>query len=71
MNLDEFYEKVDAGEYRSDFHGIQVKADFMKVHGIENHPKANRLWAIAWEENHSTSISDVVYLAEDLLDLIR
>lgn len=74
MTLDEFYEKLDDGGYRQDWwdnYGLAAKADFLKVHGIQEHPKADRLWSIAWEERRNDSISDVVYLAENLLDLIR
>jgi hypothetical protein len=43
-----------------------IKADL----GIENHPKADKLIAYAWEQSHSSGFEEVYNTACELVDLI-
>lgn len=47
----------------------QFKQDLFVALGIENHPKRERLYEIAWEE-HGSGYMDIMYKAEDLAELL-
>lgn len=47
------------------------KAQLFKDLGIENNPKRDTLYRIAWEWGHAYGLSEVRVYAEDLVELIR
>ncbi len=46
------------------------KQDLFEDLGIENNPKRDKLYSIAWDKGHSAGFSEVYSEAEDLVDLI-
>lgn len=36
-----------------------------------NHPKADRLWDLAWEHGHSSGLQDVIHYYEEFLSLVQ
>ncbi len=61
-------------EYNEDVSRLQklFKHDCLEENGLLNHPKAEKVWSIAYREGHSGGYNDVncvmSYLAELLLD---
>jgi len=49
----------------------EFKKDLFKDLGITNNPKAEQLYAKAWDLGHSTGYSDVYIYACDLVELIE
>jgi hypothetical protein len=48
----------------------KFKADLLRHLGIEGHPKAEKLYEIAWDEHHSSGLREVAYFAEALAELL-
>ena len=62
--INEYWKKCDEIEE-------QFKKDALSYVGIDvNHPKAEKLFQIAWNEKHSSGLRDVVLFMEELSDLI-
>ena len=49
----------------------RFREDLFKELGIENNPKRDELFGIAWEMGHSSGFSEVYYIATDLVRLIK
>ncbi len=49
----------------------QFQADLEEENGLIGHPKAEVLWAKAWEQGHSCGLLEVVGCYEDLLELVQ
>jgi len=49
----------------------EFKAELLKELGIENNPKAELLYSIAWHKGHSGGLCDIWSEACDLVDLIK
>jgi hypothetical protein len=47
------------------------KHDSLEELGILNHPKADKLFDIAWEEGHSNGLTEVWLWMETLADLLN
>jgi hypothetical protein len=45
-------------------------ADLEIEHGVVGHPKAGKLWALAYEYGHSSGYSSVVNYYEEFIELI-
>lgn len=79
-------ERIDAGEFdnrrgtypmnRDKYRARQAEAikNFRNAleaeHGFVNHPKADDIWNMAWEQGHSSGLSDVAAWYEDLARLL-
>jgi hypothetical protein len=48
----------------------QFKADMFEDLGITDNPKADKLYAKAWDYGHSSGLREVYNYAADLVDLI-
>lgn len=48
-----------------------VKADLEEEYGVIGHPKADKLWEIAWEHGHSSGYHDVACHYAELVELIQ
>lgn len=46
------------------------KEDTLAELDITKHPKAERLWSLAWERGHATGFMTVLEEAEELVDLL-
>ena len=66
------YVREKREEYRINCNelNMEFKAALEKEYGIVNHPKADKLWEIAWDEGHSSGYSDVEIYYERFLELI-
>ena len=49
----------------------QFKAAIFKFLRIELHPKANKLWYLAWQEGHANGYNEVFNYAEMFVELIE
>jgi hypothetical protein len=49
----------------------QFKADLEKEFQTENHPKADSLFAMAWDRGHSAGYHEVYLEYEELVELIK
>lgn len=67
----EFRERLKL--YRESVHKVELRfrADLLEALGIQNHPKANKLYDMAWEEGHSEGYRCVADVAEELAELIK
>lgn len=75
--LAEFEEVQDAElaarrAYNRDVDRLEAvfRQDLLAELGVTDHPKASVLWAKAWERGHSGGYSEVLSVAEDLVDLL-
>lgn len=60
-------------EYRQKEREIQeeFKQDLFKAYKVENNPKKDRCYALAWEHGHSSGLFEVLSYFDDLVDLIK
>lgn len=49
----------------------EFKADLFKELGIEDNPRREKLWSIAWEKGHSGGLSDIYAQATQMVELIE
>ena len=49
----------------------QFKEDVLEENGLTNHPKAMKVFALAWEEGHSSGYENVAYYVDKYADLVR
>jgi len=48
----------------------KLKADLEAEHGLVGHPKADKVWAKAWEDGHSSGYGEVASIYDDLAELV-
>lgn len=48
----------------------QFKADVLAELGLTDHPKAEKLFGMAWDRGHSEGYASVLSVAEDYADLL-
>ena len=49
---------------------LRFRADLLESLGIQNHPKANKLYDMAWDDGHSEGYHRVAEVAETLAELL-
>ncbi len=49
----------------------EFKVDLIEEHGVTGHPKAERVFNLAWEYGHSSGLSEVADYFDDLVGLIK
>jgi hypothetical protein len=61
-----------AGEYHKKEHDLyeQFKQDVLIEVGLAGHPKADKVFARAWERSHSSGYEEVFNVLEDLAELV-
>jgi hypothetical protein len=71
FDKDAFYQALD--NYNRDQKNVtdQFKADLLEELGITNHPKAELLFNMAWEEGHSEGYQSVFYYADMFSELLE
>jgi hypothetical protein len=71
----EIYDKIKLQEksYNAEDRRLEAlfKSDLEKEHGVENNPKKDLLYSIAWEEGHSAGYYEVAIKYDDLVELIK
>jgi hypothetical protein len=50
---------------------VEFKAELLKRLELEGNPKADKLYSMAWDRGHSSGLSEVASIAENLAELIR
>lgn len=48
----------------------EFKKELLKFLEVADHPKADKLWQLAWEQGHSDGFNEVAMHAEELAELI-
>lgn len=48
-----------------------LRADLEIEHGVADHPKAGKLWSLAWDHGHSSGYSEVIGYYEELAELLK
>ena len=49
----------------------KFQADLEKEFGVEDNPKKNKLYSIAWDMGHSSGLSEVYHYYSELVELIN
>ena len=49
----------------------KFKYDLLAEHGLLEHPKADRAYALAWDEGHSSGLEEIVNYFEGYADLLK
>ena len=62
-------ERIRAGQY--DGAPKDFRRDLFRSLDIADHPKADKLYELAWEEGHSSGYEEVLNYAEDFVELLR
>ena len=67
------YREVSRGEYRAEDARLKAlfKADLEREEGVEDNPKRDLLFEIAWDEGHADGYSEVWNHYTALAELIR
>ena len=47
------------------------RANLEEQYGLVGHPKADKLWSLAWEQGHAEGYLSVAYAYGDLTELVR
>jgi hypothetical protein len=59
---DGLYEKSDISQF---------KLDLLKAYEVENNPKADKCFNLAWEYGHAYGYSEVLTYFDELMELIK
>lgn len=49
---------------------LQFKADVLQEHGLTGHPKADKVYDMAWQEGHADGYGNIERWVEDLAELV-
>lgn len=49
----------------------KFKDDLLEDYGLTNHPKADKLFAFAWEHGHGGGYSNIDYWMGEIYELIK
>lgn len=49
----------------------RFKNDVLQANGLEGHPKADKIYSIAWEEGHSNGLTEVAHWVHKLSELVK
>lgn len=49
----------------------EIKVRLLEKHGLTDHPKADKLFEMAWEHGHSAGEHEVDYWVQDLAELVK
>lgn len=66
--------KAARAAYRNDIRRLErevFKADLADAYGVSNHPKADRVFELAWDRGHDAGLGDVLIEYDDLVELIK
>lgn len=66
---DDFVDRVYSGRYNNA--PSRFKADLLSHLGVTGHPKADRLYALAYEYGHAHGYSEVLHFANGLVGLLN
>ena len=71
--LDDEAYKTAMREYRLEDNRLYnaFKAELEEDHGVQNHPKKDLLFSIAWEEGHSCGYDEVASYYDRYVELIK
>lgn len=76
----DYYDDVEMPQYRKDkdlYHKKRndvyelFKQNLLSMLEIEKHPKADKLFSLAWERGHSNGYYEVALEASELVDLLK
>ena len=68
----EEYKKIRDNYYKVQNERIsEFKRDMFLMHGVEDNPKAEMAYSIAWEHGHSNGLRDVESYFSELVELIK
>lgn len=48
----------------------KMKQYLFSVYAVDNHPKAERVWELAWEHGHGCNLNDVAFYFDQFVGLI-
>lgn len=49
----------------------RFKEDLAREHGLDTHPKATKLWDIAWSMGHASGLSEVETYYAEFAELLK
>jgi hypothetical protein len=49
----------------------QFHDDLLEALGVADHPKADKLYQIAWDQGHASGYTEVMNAANELVELLR
>lgn len=47
------------------------RLDLLEENGVSYHPKADKVWQLAWAHGHSAGLYEVLYYFEEFVELIK
>ena len=71
VGMEEFRKHTEAFRAAERDAMSRFKADVLAENGITDHPKADKLYEMAWERGHSSGIQEVAMYAEELSELLK
>jgi hypothetical protein len=66
--------RIAVREWTREVHELEQKVfknDLFEEYGVTGHPKAEKVWALAWREGHAEGLASVVDHFEELVELIK
>lgn len=70
MDIDTIYGRAYRGKYTVGDAEARLRGDLEEVFGLKRHPKADKVWEMAWERGHSTGVMPVIDEYGDLAELL-
>lgn len=67
--MDEFWSKIESGYYNT--HKDEFRPDIQQAFDVNEHPKRDHLFSLAWGFGHSSGYHEIAYYYRDLVDLVR
>jgi ribonuclease M5 len=62
--------KLNDGFYDGESMHLNFQNDLFKQYGVENHPKRERCFGLAWEHGHSAGYTEVLSYFDEFVELI-
>lgn len=62
-----FAQRIQRGRQKISDHKAQLAAE----EGLSDHPKLDRLYALAWEHGHANGFDDVAYYFREFASLLK
>lgn len=63
-------DNIEGGKYKGNESIATYKKDLLAAFGVTDHPKAEKAFAMAWDQGHAYGLYEVLLKFADLVELI-
>jgi hypothetical protein len=69
--MEEFVVKAERWKCIENSLCCKFKQDVLEMNGLKGHPKAEKVYSMAWSQGHSAGYTEVAYWVEKLAELVK